>query len=117
MRLVDDATFGRRAPFHHFEKSKSETLYAAFLVVLHHIERLTRVARSIDPAVTEQLCEGLVQLQEPLRPKLNGADSTFCSPGVPFAQEIVQTLDIGLRFREPDEPHSASACWPACAAS
>jgi len=67
VRLVDDATFGRRAPFHHFEKSKSETLYAAFLVVLHNIERLTRVARSIDPAVTEQLCEGLVQLEEPLR--------------------------------------------------
>jgi hypothetical protein len=29
------------------------------------------------------------KLQEPLRPKLNGADSAFGSPGVPFAQEIV----------------------------
>jgi hypothetical protein len=28
------------------------------------------------------------KLQEPLRPKLYGADSTFCSPGVPFAQEL-----------------------------
>ena len=50
------------------------------------------------------------KLQEPLRTKLNGTDSVFCSSGVSFAQEIVQTLDIGLRFREPDEPHHASAC-------
>src|SRR5262245_37116527 len=57
------------------------------------------------------------KLQEPLRTKLNGADSAFCGPGVPCAQEIVQTLDIGLCFREPDEPHGASACWAACAAS
>ena len=28
------------------------------------------------------------KLQEPLRTKLNGADSTFCSPGVAFAQEL-----------------------------
>ena len=38
------------------------------------------------------------KLQEPLRTKLHGADSAFCSPGVPFTQEIVQTLNIGLRF-------------------
>ena len=57
------------------------------------------------------------KLQEPLRTKLNGADSAFCSSGVPFEQEIVQTLDISLRFREPDEPHSVLVCWAACAAS
>src|SRR5262245_10867902 len=57
------------------------------------------------------------KLQEPLRPKLHGADSAFCGSGGPFAQEIIQTLDIGRRFREPDEPHSASAGWAACAAS
>ena len=57
------------------------------------------------------------KFQKPLRTKLNGTDSAFCSPGVAFAQEIVETLDIGLRFREPDEPHSVLACWAACTAS
>jgi hypothetical protein len=67
MRLVDTATFGRRAPFHHFEKSKSEALYGALLVVIVHTDRLTRVVRTIDPGIDERLCEGLVHLTQPLR--------------------------------------------------
>ncbi len=67
LRLADAATFGRRAPFHHFEKSKSETTYAAFLVVLDAVERLTRVTRTIDPDLDDKMNEGLVQLATPLR--------------------------------------------------
>ena len=67
LRLVDAATFARRAPFHQFEKSKSEIIYGAFLVVLHHLHRLTGVVRAIDAEIDEQLCQGLVQLGEPLR--------------------------------------------------
>jgi len=67
LRLVDATTFGRREPFHHFEKSKAEPLYAAFLVVVEHVHRLTEVVRTIDPSIDERLNEGLVQLQEPLR--------------------------------------------------
>ena len=67
LRLVDAATFGRRAPFHHFEKSKSEPVYAAFLVVIEHVRRLTEVVRTLDAGIDERLNEGLVQLQEPLR--------------------------------------------------
>jgi len=67
VRLVDSATFGRRAAFHHFEKSKAEGLYGAFLIVIDRIHRLTDVLRTIDPAIDEHLCEGLVRLTEPLR--------------------------------------------------
>ena len=67
LRLVDAATFSRRAPFHHFEKSKSELVYAAFLVVIDHVYRLMTVVRTIDPGIDDSLNEGLVQLQEPLR--------------------------------------------------
>jgi hypothetical protein len=67
LRLVDASTFGRRGPFHHFEKSKSEPLYAAFLVVLDHLNRLVPVVRALDPGIDERLCEGWVTLSEPLR--------------------------------------------------
>jgi hypothetical protein len=67
VRLVDPVAFGRRGPFHHFEKSKAESLYGAFLIVIDHIHRLTDVLRTIEPAIDEHLCEGLVRLNEPLR--------------------------------------------------
>lgn len=65
--LIDAATFGRRAPFHHFEKSKSEIVYGAFLVVIDRLHRLTQAARTIDAGIDEHLWEGLVQFHEPLR--------------------------------------------------
>ena len=67
MRLVDAATFGRREPFHHFDRSKSEPLYAHFLVVLDHVSRVTIAVRPIDPSIDERLLEGVVRLTEPLR--------------------------------------------------
>jgi len=66
MRLVDAATFGRRGPFHHFERSKAETLYAHFLVVIDHVHRVTTAVRAVDPSIDEQLNEGVVRLSEPL---------------------------------------------------
>jgi len=67
VRLVDAAAFGRRGPFHLFEKSKAEPLYGAVLIVIDHIHRLTDVLRAIEPAIDEDLLEGLVRLNEPLR--------------------------------------------------
>src|SRR5438445_7435600 len=64
---LDANLFGRRYPFHTFERSKSEALYGALLVVIDHVRRLTIVTRSIDAGIDERLLEGLVVLQEPLR--------------------------------------------------
>jgi hypothetical protein len=64
---LDANVFGHRYPFHTFERSKAEPVYAALLVVIAHIDRLTSLVRTIDPSLDERLCEGLVQLQEPLR--------------------------------------------------
>jgi hypothetical protein len=67
LRLADPATFGRRAPYQTFERSKSEAMFGAFVVVLEHLGRLLEVVRPIDPRIDERLSEGLVQLIEPLR--------------------------------------------------
>ena len=64
---LDANLFGRRYPFHTFERSKSEALYGALLVVIDHVRRLTVVTRSIDAGIDERLLEGLVVSQEPLR--------------------------------------------------
>src|SRR5260221_901166 len=69
LRGVDGETFGRRAPFHLFERSKSEPLYGAFLVVLAAIDRALTLARTIDRALDERLYAHLVQLETPMRPE------------------------------------------------
>ena len=67
LRLADAATFARRAPFHTFERSKSEAIYGAFLVVIDHLGRVLDVVRPIDPGIDERLYEGLVKFEEPMR--------------------------------------------------
>ena len=67
LRGVDGETFGRRAPFHLFERSKSEPLYGAFLVVLAAIDRALMLARTIDRALDERLYAHLIQLETPMR--------------------------------------------------
>ena len=62
LRAIDGETFGRRAPFHHFERSRSEPVYGAFVTVLASLERTFVVARAIDPSVDERLYANLVQL-------------------------------------------------------
>src|SRR5258708_25872003 len=67
LRGVDGETFGRRAPFHLFERSKSEPLYGAFLVVLAAIDPALTLARTIDRALDERLYAHLIQLETPMR--------------------------------------------------
>ncbi len=67
LRGVDGETFGRRAPFHLFERSKSEPLYGAFLAVLAATDRALAVARTLDRALDERLYAHLVQLETPMR--------------------------------------------------
>jgi len=69
LNSVETETFGRRFPFHTFERSNGEPLWAAMLSVIEHVHRLTALARPLDPAIDEQLYEGLVTLQTPLDPR------------------------------------------------
>jgi hypothetical protein len=67
LNTAEAATFGRRFPFHTFERSNAEPLWAAMLVVIQHVQKLVELVREIDPEIDERVFEGLVQLQEPLR--------------------------------------------------
>lgn len=67
LKEADVETFGRRFPFQTFERSNAEPLWAAMLSVIEHVHRITATIREIDPAIDEQLYEGLVVLNEPLR--------------------------------------------------
>jgi hypothetical protein len=67
LRAMDPNLFGRRAPFHTFERSKSEPLVAALLIVIAAVQRATDVLRVHDSRLDERLLEGLVTLREPLR--------------------------------------------------
>jgi hypothetical protein len=64
---ADAETFGRRFPYHTFERSNAEPLWAATLTVLQRVQHLIELTREIDPQIDEQIYEGLVRLQEPLR--------------------------------------------------
>jgi hypothetical protein len=66
---VDAETFGHRYPFHTFERSNAEPLWAAVLSVIEHVRRLTELARAVDPAIDERMYEGLVVLHAPLDPR------------------------------------------------
>ena len=67
LRAVDGEIFGRRAPFHHFERSKSEPLYGAFLSVLAAIDRTLLIASAVDRGLDERLYAHLVQFETPMR--------------------------------------------------
>jgi hypothetical protein len=64
---VDPKTFGHRFPFHTFERSSGEPLWAAMLRIIEQVKQLTTLVRDIEPDVDEKLYEGLVKLSEPLR--------------------------------------------------
>jgi len=66
LRTVDAHTFGKRYPVQTHERSKGEPLYAALLVVLQDVDRITTLVREIDPNLDERLLEGLVKLETPL---------------------------------------------------
>jgi len=54
---LDANLFGRRYPFHTLERSKSEPIYGAFLVVIQHVHRLTTLTRAIDAGIDERLLD------------------------------------------------------------
>jgi hypothetical protein len=63
---LDADLVGRRFPVQTFERSKAEPLYAALLVVIVSMERLTPIVRQMEPRIDERLLEHLVTLQQPL---------------------------------------------------
>jgi hypothetical protein len=67
LQAVDQETFGRRLPYHTFERSNGEPLYAAMLAVIDHLRRLQDLVRTIDPSIDEAIYADLVKLNEPLR--------------------------------------------------
>jgi hypothetical protein len=67
LRTLDMETFGRRAPFHHFDRSRAEAVYGALLCVFASLDRAVEVARAIDPLLDERLYAHLVQLETPMR--------------------------------------------------
>lgn len=66
LQSVDPEFFGRRFPFHTFERSKAEPLYGSLLVAISAVERIVSLVRAIDPGLDERLLEGLVTLQNPV---------------------------------------------------
>ena len=66
LRTVDTHTFGHRFPVQTHERSKAEPLYAALLVVLQDLGRITTLVREIDPDLDEHLYGGLVKLEMPV---------------------------------------------------
>ena len=66
LKNVDPTTFGRRYPFHLFERSRSEPLYGALLSVLHSVDRAIPTVRAADPSLDERLMAGLVVLENPV---------------------------------------------------
>jgi len=69
LRALDPATFGRREPYHHFDRSRAEPVYGALLAVLAAIERTIEIARVVDPSLDERLYAHLVNLETPMRPE------------------------------------------------
>src|SRR5436190_3006711 len=57
LNSLDPNLFGRRYPFQSFERSKSEAIYGALLVVIDRVHRLTQMVRAIDKSVDERLSE------------------------------------------------------------
>jgi hypothetical protein len=55
LRALELTAFGRRHPFHYFERSKAEIVYGALLAVINRVERLVPLIREIDPNIDEEL--------------------------------------------------------------
>ncbi len=55
LRGLETTAFGRRAPYHVFERSKSESVYGALLSVIAHTDRLVPLVRAIDADIDEKL--------------------------------------------------------------
>jgi hypothetical protein len=62
---LDETQFRRRIASNSFERSRGECIYASFLVVIYELERLAKLAASIDPDVAMKLIEPPYQLDAP----------------------------------------------------
>jgi hypothetical protein len=62
---LDETQFRRRIASNAFERSRGECVYASFLVVMYELERLAKLAATIDPDVTMKLIEPPYQLDPP----------------------------------------------------
>jgi hypothetical protein len=69
LRSLDAEVYGRRVPFHQFDRSRAEPVYGALLAVLSSLDRSLLIARPIDPSLDERLYAHLVQLETPMRPE------------------------------------------------
>lgn len=67
LQAVDVDTFGKRLPFHTFERSNAEPLNAALLGAIGHLQRLQELVRAVDPSIDAAIYADLVTLIEPLR--------------------------------------------------
>jgi hypothetical protein len=66
LRALEPSLFGRRLPFHTFERSKAEPLYGALLMTIVYVERMASRVRAIDRELDQRLLAGLVTLQNPV---------------------------------------------------
>jgi hypothetical protein len=66
LHSLEPTAFGRRNPYHSFDRSKAEPVYASLLAVFAHLERVITLVRAIEPGIDERLQEGLVILQNPV---------------------------------------------------
>jgi hypothetical protein len=57
LRALEPTAFGRRYPYHFFDKSKAEPVYGALLAVIDHAEKVLTLVRTIDPDIDERLLE------------------------------------------------------------
>lgn len=55
LRSLENTPFARRHPYHWFDRSKAEQIYAALVVVIGHVERLVPAIRAVDPDIDEKL--------------------------------------------------------------
>jgi len=58
--------YGRRAPFHLFDRSHAETIFASVLMIGVHLERLIVLVAKIDPDLNERLLADTIRLEHPL---------------------------------------------------
>lgn len=55
LRSLEPTPFGRRFPYHSFDRSKGEPVYGALLAVICQVDRLVPLVRAIDPDIDEKL--------------------------------------------------------------
>lgn len=51
LHSLEPTAFGRRNPYHLFDRSKGELVYGALLSVIAHVNSLLTLARTIDPSI------------------------------------------------------------------